>query len=213
MALAGRAGLGQSPRMLRATVVAFVLLLVATPLAADPTTRDPARIPAGTYELDNRHAALLVKIPHLGGFARYVMRFNKLSGSFTFDPAAWSATRVVITVDPKSIDSEDNLFNRVIAGYFEPEKYPVIRFTSSRLTMTGEGVGKLEGDLLFHGVTKPVTLDVTFNGVGPGLMGLGTRVGFSGTGQIKRSEFGVTQARPFAGDTVDLVFEIEFAKK
>jgi polyisoprenoid-binding protein YceI len=79
--------------------------------------------------------------------------------------------------------------------------------------MTGEGVGKLEGDLLFHGVTKPVTLDVTFNGVGPGLLGVGTRVGFSGTGQIKRSEFGVNQARMFAGDLVDLVFEIEFVKK
>jgi polyisoprenoid-binding protein YceI len=42
---------------------------------------------------------------------------------------------------------------------------------------------------------------------------VGTRVGFSGTGQIKRSEFGVNQARMFAGDLVDLVFEIEFVKK
>lgn len=197
--------------MLRSLIVAFLLL--ASPLAAEPTSRDPAKIPAGTYELDNRHAALLVKIPHLGGFARYVMRFNKLSGSFTFDPAAWSATQVVINVDPRSIDSEDNLFNRTIVGYFEPDKYPVMRFTSRRLNMTGEGVGKLEGDLLFHGVTRPVTLDVTFNGVGPGLMGFGTRLGFSGTGQIRRSEFGVNQARPFAGDVVDLVFEIEFVKK
>lgn len=198
--------------MLRSAILAFLLLL-ATPLVAQPTTRDPARIPAGTYALDNSHAALLAKIPHMGGFARYVMRFNKLSGSFTFDPTAWSATQVVITVDPRSIDSEDNVFNRVIAGWFEPAKYPVIRFTSTRLTMTGEGVGKLEGDLLFHGVTRPVTLDVTFNGVGPGLLGAGTRVGFSGSGQIRRSEFGVTEARMFAGDLVDLVFEIEFVKK
>ena len=38
-------------------------------------------------------------------------------------------------------------------------------------------------------------------------------MGFSGAGKIKRSEFGVTAARPFAGDTVDLVFEVEFVKK
>jgi len=69
------------------------------------------------------------------------------------------------------------------------------------------------GDLTFHGVTKPVTLDVTFNGSGPGMLGAGARLGFSGTGQIKRSDFGVNNVRQFAGDEVDLAFEIEFVKK
>ena len=79
--------------------------------------------------------------------------------------------------------------------------------------MDSEGKGQLTGDLTFHGVTKPVTLDVTFNGVGPGLLGAGTRMGFSGSGRIKRSEFGVNAVRLFAGDEVDLLFEIEFSKK
>jgi len=200
--------------MLRRAAIALVISFLASSAAgADPTSRDPAKVPAGSYELDPRHAALLVKVPHMGGFSRYTMRFRVLSGAFTYDPANWQATKVEITVDPKSIDTEDNAFNRTVAGYFEPEKYPTIQFTSTGLMTNEEGKGQLNGDLTLHGVTKPVVLDVEFNGVGPGLMGAGTRMGFSGAGKIKRSEFGVTGGRPFAGDTVDLSFEVEFVKK
>jgi len=200
--------------MFRPALIAFALALAGTgAAAADPTTRDPAKVPPGEYALDPRHASLLIRVPHMGGFSRYTMRFNKLTGSFAYDPAGWQATKVVISVDPRSIDTEDNGFNRTIAGYFEPEKYPVILFNSTALTADAEGKGQLTGDLTFHGVTKPVTLDVEFNGVGPGLLGAGTRMGFSGTGKIKRSEFGVTQARPFAADVVGLEFEVEFVKK
>jgi polyisoprenoid-binding protein YceI len=200
--------------MPRRLLIALAAALVcSSAAAADPTTKEPAKVPAGHYELDPRHASLIVKVSHMGGFSRYTMRFNKLEGAFAYDPASWQATKVAITVDPKSIDSEDSGFNRVIAGYFEPEKYPVIQFTSSALTSDAEGHGQLAGELNLHGVTKPVTLDVEFNGVGPGLLGAGTRMGFSGHGRIKRSEFGVTGGRPFAGDEVDLSFEVEFVKK
>jgi polyisoprenoid-binding protein YceI len=200
--------------MRRRVVIALVIgFLASGAAAADPTSRDPAKVPAGTYELDPRHAGLVVRVPHLGGFSRYTMRFRAVSGSFTYDPANWQATKVLITIDPKSIDTEDNVFNRTIAGYFEPDKYPVITFTSTALSVDPAGRGQLTGDLNLHGVTKPVTLDVEFNGVGPGMLGVGTRMGFSGTGRIKRSDFGVTGGRPFAGDVVDLLFEVEFAKK
>lgn len=201
--------------MPRHLLIALALTLWAAGAAdADPTTRDPAKVPPGAYELDPRHASLIVRVPHMGGFSRYTMRFNKLSGAFTYDPVGWQGTKVDITVDPKSIDTEDNAFNKTVAGFFEPDKYPTIQFTATKLT-TGaeEGHGQLEGELNFHGVTKPVALDVAFNGAGPGLMGAGTRMGFSGSGKIKRSDFGVTGGRPFAGDEVDLEFEVEFVKK
>jgi polyisoprenoid-binding protein YceI len=200
--------------MPRCVAIALAISLLASgAAAADPTSRDPTKVPAGGYDLDPRHASLLVKVPHMGGFSRYTMRFRVLSGAFTYDPTNWQATKVTISVDPKSIDTEDTAFNRTVAGYFEPEKYPVIQFASTGLTANEEGKGQLSGDLTLHGVTRPVVLDVEFNGVGPGLLGAGARVGFSGTGKIKRSEFGVTGGRPFAGDTVDLMFEVEFVKK
>jgi polyisoprenoid-binding protein YceI len=192
---------------------ATLTLVLAAPALAEPTNRDPAKAPAGTYELDPRHAGLVVKIAHLGGFSRYTMRFNALTGGFTYDPANWQATKVTITIDPKSIDSEDMNFNKEIAGFFEPAKYPAITFVSTAVTADADGRGTVTGDLTFHGVTKPVTLDAVFNGSGPGMMGAGTRVGFSGTGRIKRSDFGVNNARQFAGDDIDLSFEVEFVKK
>lgn len=196
-------------RLFAATLAA---LAASGAAAADPTTRDPARTPAGTYVLDPRHASLLVRVPHMG-FSKYTLRFNKLEGAFTYDPASWQSTRVQITVDPRSIDSADNAFNRTIVGYFEPEKYPTIQFVSTSVVADAEGRGKVTGDLTMHGVTKPVTLDVEFNGYGPGLPLMASRMGFSGSGKVKRSEFGVTGGRPFAGDVVDLMFEVEFVKK
>jgi polyisoprenoid-binding protein YceI len=195
----------------------LVLLVVASALQAsalaDPVTTDPARVPAGTYVLDPRHAGLTVMIPHLGGFSRYMMRFNALEGEFTYDPAAWQTTQVSIHVDAASIDTGLAGFNRQVAGFIGAASHPKIGFVGQSLSEVDGAKGKLAGELTLNGVTRPVTLDITFNGVGPGLLGAGTRLGFSGTGRIKRSDYGVTAVKAYAGDDVDLMFEIEFTKK
>jgi polyisoprenoid-binding protein YceI len=193
-----------------------LVLALATGFAgaafANPSTADPAKVPAGSYVLDKKHASLIVKIVHMG-FSHYTMRFDGLDGSFTYDPASWQTTKATITVDAKSIDTHDNAFDKQIAGYFEAEKYPTITFVSTGLQGGEDGKGTLTGDLTFHGVTKPVTLDVTFDGAGHGLVPLGTRLGFSGSTRIKRSEFGVSNMLQYASDDVDVIFEVEFEKK
>jgi len=190
-------------------------LTVAAPALAEPTNRDPAKAPAGTYELDPRHAGLVVKIAHLGGFSRYTMRFNALTGGFTYDPANWQATKATITVDPKSIDTHDSAFDKQIAGYFEADKFPAITFVSTAVQGGADGKGTMTGDLTFHGVTKPVTFEITFGGAGHGVTPLGTRLGLSGATQIKRSDFGISNfvLNQFTGDEVDVAFEVEFEKK
>ena len=81
------------------------------------------------------------------------------------------------------------------------------------MTETGGPVaGTVTGDLTFRGVTKPVTLQVTFNGTGPGLLG-GHRMGFSATTDIKRSDFGSHQYEGMVGDDVHLDIEVEFQRK
>jgi polyisoprenoid-binding protein YceI len=193
--------------------VAFTFALAGTALA-NPTSTDPSAAPKGDYVLDKRHACLLVKVPHMGGFSRFTMRFDRLDGGFAYDPATWTATKVTITVDPTSINTGLPDFDKTIAGpsYFDSARYPAITFVSSKVE-GANGKGTVSGDLTFHGVTKPVVLDVAFNGVGPGMLGAGTRMGFSGTAHIKRSDFGVTTMSQFAGDDLDLVFEVEFVKK
>jgi polyisoprenoid-binding protein YceI len=196
------------------TAAALILALgLAGPALANPSTTDPAKVPAGTYVLDKRHASLTARIVHMG-FSHYTLRFNGLDGGFTYDPANWQATKVTFTVDPRSVDTNDAAFNKQIAGYFDAEKYPAITFVSTA-AQGQDGKGTVTGDLTFHGVTKPVTLDVTFDGAGHGVTPLGTRLGFSGSAQIKRSDFGVSNLilNQFTSDEVDLAFEIEFEKK
>src|SRR5688500_11991223 len=107
--------------MFRPALIAFALALLATgAAAADPTSRDPAKVPAGEHALAPRHASRVSRLPHTGGSPRHTMRLNERTGSFAYDPANRQATKVTISVDPRSSDSEDNAFNRTIAGYFEP---------------------------------------------------------------------------------------------
>jgi polyisoprenoid-binding protein YceI len=200
--------------MMRTAALALALAIgVSASALANPSTQDPAKVPAGSYVLDKKHASLTVKIVHMG-FSHYTMRFDGLDGGFTYDPANWQATKVTFTVDPTSVDTNDSAFNKQIAGYFEPDKYPTISFVSTGLQGQG-GKGTMTGDLTLHGVTKPVTLDVTFDGAGHGIGPLGTRLGFSGSTQIKRSDFGLSNfvLNQFTSDEVDVVFEVEFEKK
>lgn len=199
--------------MRTATTALIFGLVLAGPALANPTSRDPARVPPGAYVLDKRHASLTAKIAHLGGFSRYTFRFTGLDGGFTYDPTDWRQTKVTFTVNPSSVDTGDPAFNKQIAGYLGAARYPAITFTSTGVAGGENGEGKVTGELTFHGVTRPVTLNVTFNGVGPGLLGAGTRMGFSGVTRIKRSDFGATAVSQWAGDDVDLAFELEFTRK
>ncbi|MDP3855789.1 YceI family protein [Phenylobacterium sp.] len=182
--------------------------------AADPITQDPARVPAGDYALDPRHASLLVKVPHMGGFSQFVIRFDTLAGAFTYDPANWGATRAVITVDAASLRTNVSGFDKTLTGpsYLNVGKHPTITFAATKVE--GDPArGVVHGDLTFLGVTKPVDLDVVFNGVGPSLLGAGTRLGFSGATRIKRSDFGLSTMSSMAGDDLELMFEVEFTRK
>ena len=81
---------------------------------------------------------------------------------------------------------------------------------STAIEVTGEGTGKLTGDLSLHGVTKPVTLDVTFNGSGTPPMTKIYVAGFDAVGTLKRSDFGIKNFVPLVGDDVKLLISCEF---
>jgi polyisoprenoid-binding protein YceI len=200
--------------VIRALLAALGIgLALAGAVQARPVSHDPTQVPAGTYVLDSRHASLIAKIPHMGGFSRYTLRFDKIDGGFTYDPADWRATKLTIHVDPASVDTGDARFDKQIEGFLDAARYPVITFVSTAVQADADGRGTVTGELSFHGVTRPVTLETTFNGVGPGLLGLGTRMGFSGVAHIKRSDFNETAMSQWAGDDIDLLFEVEFEKK
>jgi len=86
--------------------------------------------------------------------------------------------------------------------------------------VTGANTAKVTGDFTLHGVTRPVTLDVTYNGgYPPTSFDPGGRVGFSVHGSIKRSAFGMGYGIPApgsnlgVGDDVEVMIETEFSQK
>jgi len=178
---------------------------------AQEVNADPAAAPAGEYRLDKAHTSVTLKLTHLG-LSYYTMRFDKVQGDYSFDPAHLDATKVEVTIDPASVDTGDAGFNRQIAGQvFEVDKFPEIHFVSTALRTTSDGRGVLVGDLTFHGVTKTINLDVIYNGLGRGMLHE-PRMGFSASTVIRRSDFGVTKYEPLVGDNVSVLVETEFSK-
>ncbi|HRH92659.1 MAG TPA: YceI family protein [Agitococcus sp.] len=173
---------------------------------------NPANMPAGSYVLEKTHASINAKVMH-HGYAFYHFRFDKFDASYDYDPKNPTASKVVVTVDTKSMNTgyakADEKFP---VEFLAADKHPTATFKSNKITITQGNKGTMTGDLTLGGVTKPVTLDVVFNGAGKDMWGA-MRSGFSATTTIKRSEFGLTKYVPAIGDEVALAIEVEFVKK
>jgi polyisoprenoid-binding protein YceI len=188
----------------------------ATPAASQP--------PPGAYVMDKAHTSVTFRVSHLG-FSHYTAHFANVDGRLKFDPATPATMAVEATIDPKSLDLNappagfhDQLMGK---SWFDAANFPAITFKSTKVQVTGANTAKVIGDFTLHGVTKPVTLDVTYNGgyppnaMDPG----GARVGFSGHGVFKRSAFGMGYGVPAPGsnmgvsDDVEVMIETEFSHK
>jgi polyisoprenoid-binding protein YceI len=202
-------------RRLAILILAGLALAAAGPAGAAPApaSTSPADAPAGLYVLDKSHATLLASVSHMG-LSAYTLRFDGLDARYAYDPANPEASQVAVTVDAASLDVGSPSVGRDFARTFlDADDHPKITFTSTAITHDGVH-GTLTGDLTLRGVTRPVTLNVTFNGCGPGFLGLGGyRMGFSATGDVKRSDFGSKAWLGMVGDDVHLVIEAEFVRK
>lgn len=176
--------------------------------------------PAGDYRLDKSHASLTFSVNHLG-FSGYTAGFDDFDVRLSLDPQHPEAAKVTATVVVTSLDLptppkgfHDTLMS---AQWFDAAKYPQMQFVSTRVEVTGADTAKVHGDLTLHGVTKPVVLDARFNGGYPGFAPYdpNARVGFSLSGALKRSEFGLSYGIPEpdttmgVGDEVSLRIEAE----
>ena len=98
--------------------------------------------------------------------------------------------------------------------FFDAEKFPALTFKSTSFKKVSGKKYKVAGLLTLHGVSKPVELDVVFNGTVENPMSKKTMAGFNISGVIKRSEFGIATGMPatMLGDGVALQASTEFAK-
>ena len=202
---------------LASLLFACTVLLAACDRGLAPNTVDTevTAMQSGQYTLDKDHASLLFKVNHLA-FSTYVGRFNAIDATLDFDPEKIEASKLQVVVDMKSIDVNNPKFADDLRGkdWLDVEHFPTAVFKTTRFVeSTEKNAFKFEGDLTFHGVTAPVTLDVKFHGGGRNFLTRKFTLGFSASTKFKRSAFGADNMVSFGvGDDVELEINVEFQK-
>ncbi len=164
---------------------------------------------ADTYKLEPTHTSVTFQWTHFG-FSHPSGKFMNAVGSVTLDQAAPAKSSVEVSFAIAGVNTGVPLLDKEFqeAGWFDAAKYPNATFKSTKVEVTGKDTAKVTGDLTIHGVTKPITLDVKLNQTGPE-MGKPT-VGFTATGTLNRSDFGLGQyVSAGVSDKIDLAIEAE----
>lgn len=200
---------------MRPTAAAILALSLAfvLPARAQNVSKDPTRTPNGTYTVNVAHTQVLFAIAHLG-LTDYFGRFDKVAGTLSFDGNQPERSALSVTIDTTSVDIPSARLAEDLKGtaVFDTQQFPNATFKSTTVTRTGPATGRIVGVLTIKNVSKPVTLDVTFNGGTQSPMGTGYVLGFHATTTIRRSDFGLTTMSwaPFVGDDVHLIIEAMF---
>lgn len=171
-----------------------------------------AALTPGTWDVDPAHSLVSFVARH-AMVAKVRGRFDRFEGTITIAEDL-PASSVWATVDLASIDTGDPTRDDHLrsADFFDVEEHPQMTFVSTGVRQEGDHY-VVSGDLTVRGVTRPLDLDVEFNGVTRDPMGR-TRAGFSATGQLNRKDFGLTwnmlleAGGVLVSDTITLELEI-----
>jgi polyisoprenoid-binding protein YceI len=188
----------------RFTLVAGLGLVAAAPLAvAEPVA----------YEFDKTHTTIEASWDHQG-FSRQSIIFTDYDGTLMLDMETPENSTIEVTFnladDGFWVGAPDNdRFEGHLASgdLFELETFPTAKFVATSFDTVDGETGTMTGDLTLKGETNPVTLDVTLNKAGEAK---GTpKAGFSATGTMMRSDWGLGFAAPAISDELQLTIETE----
>jgi polyisoprenoid-binding protein YceI len=168
---------------------------------------------AGTWHIDPVHSEVSFSVRH--------MMVSKVRGRFaTFDATIVTAAEptdstVTAEIDLRSINTGNEQRDDHIrsADFFEVDKHSKMTYRSTDIVADGDN-WRIDGELTLHGVTRQVPLNLELNGFTGDPYG-GTRAGFSATGEISRSDFGIEFNLPMdgggvvVGDKISIQLEVE----
>lgn len=173
---------------------------------------------ADTWTIDKAHSDVSFRIKHL--MSKVTGSFADFDGTITTDFGNLAASSVSFTVKATSIDTKNPDRDKHLrsADFFDVEEHPIISFASSKITKTGEGSFDVTGTLSMHGVSKEITLPVTFLGAGQDPSG-NTKAGFEINTTLSRTDFGIVWNKALEtggfllGDEVEVRVNLEVAKQ
>jgi polyisoprenoid-binding protein YceI len=158
---------------------------------ATTRTLDGVELPApGHWAIDSSHSSVEASVRHLG--------LSKVRGAFrSFTGAIEVAERpedssVQVSIEAGSVDTREPARDEHLRSpdFLDVAAHPTIDFRSTKVTGSGHR-WQVEGDLTLRGTTRPVILDVTFEGVEHDPWG-GSRAAFSASTELDREAFGLT---------------------
>jgi polyisoprenoid-binding protein YceI len=170
----------------------------------------------GTWAIDPTHSSIDFSVRHLM-VSKVRGQFETFSGTITVAPDGTPSVNAEI--DVTSLNTGDGQRDGHVksADFFDVEHYPVATFASTSVRPNGEAY-LLSGILTIKGVTRPVSLDLEFNGVSPG-QGYGEVSGFEASIVLSRKDFGIDIDLPMetggvvVGDKVTITLNIEALKQ
>jgi polyisoprenoid-binding protein YceI len=200
-------------------------LAVAAMVAAGAVTFDAAREAQAApteFVIDPAHFSVGFLVDHIG-YAKVLGMFLQAGGSFTFDEEALelSDVRIVIQADSVFTNDEERDNHLRSPDFLNAAEFPEIVFVGREPERLTDTTGRLTGDLTLLGITRPVTVDLTFNKSGRYPFGGGLfsdppyAVGISARTSFQRSDFGMTYAveNGWVGDAVELILEFEAVRQ
>lgn len=167
---------------------------------------------AETYTIDPNHSYVLWHVNHFG-FSNPSGKWLA-EGTIEVDEKKPQDAKLNVKINTANINTGIPKLDEHLKGteFFDVAQYPTATFVSNKIQLTGKNTAKITGTLTVHGVSKPVTLDVKLNKVGISPITDKKTAGFTATGKLKRSDFGISAYLPGLGDEVKLDIEAEAYK-
>jgi len=177
-----------------------------------------AAFASGTYTIDSVHSSVAFKVRHL--VSRTAGEFTEFSGTINADFENLAGSGVELKIQASSIDTKDDGRDKHLRSedFFDVEKYPEITFSSSKVTKVDDSSFAVVGDLKMHGVSRQITLTVTYLGEAADPWG-GTRAGYELSTTLNRKDYGISWNKTLdnggliLGDEVEISIDLEVVKK
>lgn len=172
----------------------------------------------GTYTIDPAHSSIGFTVRH-AMVTNVRGSFGEHEGTLVLDGANPGASTASIDVKIASVDTgiADRDGHLVSGDFFDAEKFPTMTFRSTQAEQLGGDAYRVTGDLTIKDVTRPLSIDLEFNGSATDVYG-NERVGFEGSADILRSDWGLTwnaaleTGGVMVSDKVKLNFDISAIK-
>lgn len=191
------------------------LVLVALALSgcgrSDTESIEGSEVPSGTYAVDPAHTYVTFSYLHQG-LSYPLLRAKSIDGELDYDASDMSKSKVNISVAADSIRTNVDHFDKELASrkFFNADKFPYMNFSTNSYSPINDTEGILSGQITIRGITEPLELAITLNNALVHPMLDIPVIGFSATGSVARSDFGLDRFVPVISDTVVFSIEVEF---